>query len=140
MDEDAFQGMSREQIVDEYVRYNGVLFVRLKQGQNIQNIVHQYNGSAAVAGDYELLNLQLKLINDISGVNSAMQGQTPSSNTPSSLYAQQVQNSSMNVKGLLDSFRNFQKKRDNKVMKTIQQFYTSARYIDLCRIGLFERK
>ena len=123
--------MSREQIVDEYVRYNGVLFVRLKQGQNIQNIVHQYNGSAAVAGDYELLNLQLKLINDISGVNSAMQGQTPSSNTPSSLYAQQVQNSSMNVKGLLDSFRNFQKKRDNKVMKTIQQFYTSARYIDL---------
>ena len=118
-------------IVDEYVRYNGVLFVRLKQGQNIQNIVHQYNGSAAVAGDYELLNLQLKLINDISGVNSAMQGQTPSSNTPSSLYAQQVQNSSMNVKGLLDSFRNFQKKRDNKVMKTIQQFYTSARYIDL---------
>ena len=131
VDEDAFQGMSREQIVDEYVRYNGVLFVRLKQGQNIQNIVHQYNGSAAVAGDYELLNLQLKLINDISGVNSAMQGQTPSSNTPSSLYAQQVQNSSMNVKGLLDSFRNFQKKRDNKVMKTIQQFYTSARYIDL---------
>ena len=120
VDEDAFQGMSREQIVDEYVRYNGVLFVRLKQGQNIQNIVHQYNGSAAVAGDYELLNLQLKLINDISGVNSAMQGQTPSSN-----------NSSMNVKGLLDSFRNFQKKRDNKVMKTIQQFYTSARYIDL---------
>ena len=98
VDEDAFQGMSREQIVDEYVRYNGVLFVRLKQGQNIQNIVHQYNGSAAVAGDYELLNLQLKLINDISGVNSAMQGQTPSS---------------------------------NKVMKTIQQFYTSARYIDL---------
>jgi len=40
VDEDAFQGMSREQIVDEYVRYNGVLFVRLKQGQNIQNIVH----------------------------------------------------------------------------------------------------
>ena len=26
VDEDAFQGMSREQIVDEYVRYNGVLF------------------------------------------------------------------------------------------------------------------
>ena len=131
VDEDAFQGMSREKIVDEYVRYNGVLFVRLKPGQNIQNIVHQYNGAAAVSGDFELLNLQLKLINDISGVNSAMQGQTPSSNTPSSLYAQQVQNSSLNIKGLLDSFRNFQKKRDNKVMKTIQQYYTSARYIDL---------
>lgn len=131
VDEDAFQGMSKEQVVDEYVRYNGVLFVRLKPGQNIQNIVHQYNGSAAVAGDFELLNLQLKLINDISGVNTAMQGQSAPSGTPSSLYAQQVQNSSMNIKGLLESFRNFRKKRDNKVMKTIQQYYTSARYIDL---------
>ena len=43
VDEDAFQGMSREQIVDEYVRYNGVLFVRLKQGQNI-HIIHIENG------------------------------------------------------------------------------------------------
>ena len=131
VDEDAFKGMSREQIVDEYVRYNGVLFVRLKPGQNVQNIVHQYNGSAAVTGDYELLNLQLKLINDISGVNSAMQGQKPTSNTPSSLYAQQVQNASLNIKGLLDSFRNFQRKRDTKVLKTIQQYYTSAKNLDL---------
>lgn len=131
VDEDAFHGMSREQIVEEYVRYNGVLFVRLKQGQNIQNVVHQYNGSAAVAGDFELLNLQLKLINDISGVNSAMQGQAPGSGTPSSLYAQQVQNSSLNIRGLLDSFKNFQKNRDYKLMQTIQQYYNSARYIDL---------
>ena len=113
-------------------------FVRLKQGQNIQNIVHQYNGSAAVAGDYELLNLQLKLINDISGVNSAMQGQTPSSNTPSSLYAQQVQNSSMNVKGLLDSFRNFQRSEtiSNEDDSAILYFCSIYRP---CRIGLFER-
>lgn len=131
VNEDAFAGMSREQILDEYVRYNGVLFVRLKPGQNVQNVVQQYNGSAAVAGDFELLNLQLKLINDISGVNSAMQGKAPQSGTPSSLYAQQVQNSSLNLKGLLSSFGNFIRKRDNKVMKTIQQYYTSARYIDL---------
>lgn len=131
VDEDAFKGMRKEDIVDEYVRYNGVLFVRLKQGQNIDNIIKQHNGAASVAGDYELLNLQLKLINDISGVNSAMQGKAPASGTPSSLYAQQVQNSSLNIKGLLDSFRNFQRNRDNKMMKTIQQYYTSARYIDL---------
>lgn len=131
VDEDAFKGMRKEDIVDEYVRYNGVLFVRLKQGQNIDNIIKQHNGAASVTGDYELLNLQLKLINDISGVNSAMQGKAPAAGTPSSLYAQQVQNSSLNLKGLLDSFRNFQRNRDNKMMKTIQQYYNSARYIDL---------
>ena len=65
----------------------------LFRSHNLSNVVQQYNGQAAVAGDYELLNLQLKLINDISGVNSAMQGKQPSAGTAASLYAQQVQNS-----------------------------------------------
>ena len=51
VDETAFDSMSRDEIIDEYVRYNGVLFANLKPGQNIANVVHQYNGQAAVAGD-----------------------------------------------------------------------------------------
>ncbi len=131
VDDDAFESMSREEVIDEYVRYNGVLFVKLKPGQSIDGVVRQYNSGAAVAGDFELLNLQLRLINEISGVNSAMQGQAPRAGTPASLYAQQVQNSSLNLKGLFDSFRNFRRRRDVKLMKTIQQYYTDMRYIDL---------
>ena len=131
VDDDAFESMSREEVIDEYVRYNGVLFVKLKPGQSIDGVVRQYNSGAAVAGDFELLNLQLRLINEISGVNSAMQGQTPRSGTPASLYAQQVQNSSLNMKGLFDSFRTFRRRRDAKLMKTLQQYYTESRYIDL---------
>lgn len=85
VDDDAFESMSREEVIDEYVRYNGVLFVKLKPGQSIDGVVRQYNSGAAVAGDFELLNLQLRLINEISGVNSAMQGQSPRSGTPASL-------------------------------------------------------
>ena len=131
VDDDAFESMSREEVIDEYVRYNGVLFVKLKPGQSIDGVVRQYNSGAAVAGDFELLNLQLRLINEISGVNSAMQGQSPRSGTPASLYAQQVQNSSLNLKGLFDGFRTFRRRRDSKVMKTLQQYYTESRYIDL---------
>ena len=131
VDDDAFESMSREEVIDEYVRYNGVLFVKLKPGQSIDGVVRQYNSSAAVAGDFELLNLQLRLINEISGVNSAMQGQSPRSGTPASLYAQQVQNSSLNLKGLFDGFRTFRRRRDAKVMKTLQQYYNENRYIDL---------
>ena len=131
VDDDAFESMSREEVVDEYVRYNGVLFVKLKPGQSIDGVVRQYNSGAAVAGDFELLNLQLRLINEISGVNSAMQGQSPRSGTPASLYAQQVQNSSLNLKGLFDGFRTFRRRRDAKVMKTLQQYYNENRYIDL---------
>ncbi|MBR2318489.1 MAG: hypothetical protein IKA52_02305 [Bacteroidaceae bacterium] len=131
VDDDAFESMSREDVIDEYVRYNGVLFVKLKPGQSIDGVVRQYNSGASVAGDFELLNLQLRLINEISGVNSAMQGQAPRAGTPASLYAQQIQNSSLNLKGLFDSFRTFRRRRDTKVMKTIQQFYTEQRYIDM---------
>ena len=131
VDDDAFESMSREEVIDEYVRYNGVLFVKLKPGQSIDGVVRQYNSGAAVAGDFELLTLQLRLINEISGVNSAMQGQSPHSGTPASLYAQQVHNSSLNLKGLFDGFRTFRRRRDAKVMKTLQQYYTEARYIDL---------
>lgn len=131
VDEDAFDSMSRDEIVDEYVRYNGVLFVKPKQGVRVQDVIHQFNGAASSAGDYELLNLQLKLINEISGVNSAMQGQAPHSGTPSSLYAQQVQNSSLNLKDLFAATSAFRKRRDVKVMKMIQQFYTDMKYLDL---------
>lgn len=131
VDDDAFESMTREEIVDEYVRYNGVLFVKLKPGQSIDGVVRQYNSGAAIAGDFELLNLQLRLINEISGVNSAMQGQAPKAGTPAMLYAQQVQNSSLNLKGLLDGFRTYRRRRDTKLMKTIQQFYSEERYIEM---------
>ena len=131
VDETAFESMTREEIVDEYVRWNGVLFVKPKNGVNVRDVVHQINGGASTAGDYELLNLQLRLINEISGVNSAMQGQAPHSGTPSSLYAQQVQNSSLNLKGLFGSLTAFRRRRDTKVMQTIQQYYNEPKYLDL---------
>ena len=117
--------------MDEYVRTNGVVYVRLKPGQRVNDVIQQYSGTTAVSGDFELLNLQLKLINDIAGVNSAMQGQVPKSGTPSALYAQQAQNASINIKGLMDSMKNFLRKRDTLIMKTTQQYYTSRKYIDL---------
>lgn len=131
LDEDAFLDMSRKEIVDEYVRYNGVLFAKPKPGVNVKDAIAQINGHASVAGEFDLLNLQLKLINEISGVNSAMQGQAPSSGTPASLYAQQVQNSSLNLKGLFDSFKTFRKRRDTKIMKTIQQYYKEPKFVGL---------
>lgn len=131
VDETAFESMTREEIVDEYVRWNGVLFVKPKNGVNVRDVVHQINGGASTAGDYELLNLQLRLINEISGVNSAMQGQAPNSGTPAALYAQQVQNSSLNLKGLFGSLTAFRRRRDTKVMQTIQQYYNEPKYLDL---------
>lgn len=131
VNEEAFDSMDREEIVEEYVRYNGVMFVKPKAGVNVRDVVFQMNGNASVAGDYELLNLQLKLINEISGVNTAMQGHNAPSGTPSSLYAQQAQNSSLNLKGLFGALTAFRRRRDTKLMQMIQQFYNDRVYLDI---------
>ena len=138
VDESAFESMTREEIVDEYVRYNGVMFVKPKQGVNVRDVIHQFNGAASTAGDYELLNLQLKLINEISGVNSAMQGHAATSGTPASLYAQQVQNSSLNLKSLFGRMNSFRKNRDMKIMQMIQQFYTEAKNVEIAGMDYSE--
>ena len=132
VDETAFAGMSRDEIVDNFVRYNGVLYATLKNGQRIDDVIKQYNANASVAGDYELLNLHLRLINEISGVSGAMQGQAPTAGTAASLYDQQVQNSSLNLRGTLDGFKEFLRRRDYKIIQLQQQYY---HYLDFIRIA-----
>lgn len=132
VDETAFGGMSRDEIVDNFVRYNGVLYATLKNGQRIDDVIKQYNANASVAGDYELLNLHLRLINEISGVSGAMQGQTPNAGTAAALYDQQVQNSSLNLRGTIDGYKEFLRRRDYKIVSVQQQYY---HYMDFLRIA-----
>jgi hypothetical protein len=70
----------------------------------------------------------MRLLEDISGVHSAMQGKSVSAGTPSSLYAQQVQYSATNLLDIFESFKTFREERDTKILKTIQQFYSDNRY------------
>ena len=84
--------------------------------------------NATQVGAYEMLSLQMRLFEDISGVHGAMQGKMAPSGTPASLYSQQIQYSSTNLLDLFESFKTFREDRDIKIMKTIQQFYTDSRY------------
>ena len=89
----------------------------------------QVSASSVGMGDYEMLQVQLKLLEDISGVHGAMQGVTPRSGTPASLYAQETQNSVNSLTDVLESFKDFLLVRDMKLMKVIQQYYTERRYV-----------
>lgn len=73
----------------------------------------------------------MRLFEDISGVHGAIQGKAAQSGTPASLYAQQIQYSSTNLLDLFESFKTFREDRDIKIMKTIQQFYSDNRYLNL---------
>lgn len=118
-------GMTLDDIASEWTRYNGVILFRPKPGAVMPQ---QISVNATNVGAYELLSLQMRLLEDISGVHSAMQGKPVKSGTPSSLYAQQVQYSSTNLLDIFEAFKTFREDRDNKILKTIQQFYTEQRY------------
>ncbi len=121
-------GMTIEDIADEWTKYNGIILFRPRPGSPMPQ---QIAVNATQVGAYEMLSLQMRLFEDISGVHGAMQGKAAASGTPASLYSQQVQYSSTNLLDLFESFKTFREERDIKVMKTIQQFYTNARYLAL---------
>lgn len=122
------EGTTMEEIADQWVKYNGVIVYKPKPGVTPPQ---QISVNATNIGAYELLNLQMQLMSEISGVHSALRGADPKANTPSSLYAQQSQNSATNLIDLLEAFRSFREERDTKIMKTQQQYYSSPHYINV---------
>ena len=121
-------GMSIEDVAEQWTRYNGIILFKPKPGGVLPQ---QISTNATNVGAYELLNLQLRLIEDISGIHGAMQGKVATTVTSGVLYAQQTQNSSLNLIDLFESFKSFREERDTKVMKTVQQFYREARYLNI---------
>jgi hypothetical protein len=117
--------VSPEEFAAEYRKFNGVLFYVSKPGVERP---HQLAANSTNVGVQEMLSLQLKLINDISGIQGAMQGQQPHSGTPASMYALQSQNSSINVLDKMKHFDSFIQKRNFKTLKLMKQFYTEPRY------------
>ncbi len=81
----------------------------------------------------------MQLLDNISGVHGAMQGQAPSAGTPADLYSQQVQNAGINLIDIFESFKSFRERRDTKLLKTIQQYYDRQRYIDIAGDKIDER-
>jgi hypothetical protein len=121
-------GYTIKDIADEWAVFNGVIVYKGKAGVPIpQQIV----SNSAQLGLTDMLSIQLKLLEDISGVQGALQGKAPAAGTPASLYMQQVQNSATSLTELFEAYRELREERDAKNMKLIQQFYTEPRYINI---------
>jgi hypothetical protein len=118
--------MDIEDYADEWSRYNGVIKYRAKDGvkQPEQVVARNFN-----VGQFDMINLQMKMMNDIGGVHDAMQGKSLGTGTPSSLYQQAVQNSQTNILDYIESFAWLLMKRDYKMVQIIKQFYTDPMYI-----------
>lgn len=122
--------MDLSDYVEGWSKYNSVIKYKIDP-KNPAALPQQVVAKSTNIGAHELLNLQLKLIMDISGVSSAVQGHDAKSGTPSSLYAQQAQNSMINSRDLFDKFIDYRCQRDKKAMSVIRQYYKEARIVNV---------
>lgn len=128
VDKDSLAGQNIEDIAEDYRQVGGVIALKLKDGQKAP---FELGKNMANLGITDMLQLMFKLNQDISGVHPSMQGQQAPSGTSGKLYAQEAQNASINTKEFMESFATFRRIRNEKVLKTIQQFYNAPRYISI---------
>ena len=130
--EESIGSMDINEIADEWSRFNGVIAIKTKNGVPLPQ---QIANNATNIGISELLNLQLKFFEDISGVNGALQGKPGYSSTSGALYAQQTQNATTSLLDLLDSFSNFVVEAAYKDVKNMQQYYDTKRVFNIAGRG-----
>jgi hypothetical protein len=125
--EDIFPAnMTKEDFADAWVRHVGVIYYTPKPHGVIPQ---QISANSTNIGIHEVIQMQLQWAQDISGVHSAIQGKEPSAGTAASLYAQEAANATLNNLDFITSYFNFLQKRDFKVVKLMQQYYTSPRIV-----------
>lgn len=68
-------------------------------------------------GAYELLSMQMRLIEEISGVTSVLRGQGSGGNSGVKLYEMQVENADVSLADIYETFASFRRQRDEKARR-----------------------
>lgn len=121
-------GVSMEDIAESWAEFNGIIVYKPSQSRQIPQ---QVANNSTNIGITELLNLQLKFFEDISGVNGALQGKPGFSGQSAAMYNQQVQNSTMALLDMLECFSQFTIDGAYKDVKNMQQFYDTKRVFNI---------
>lgn len=117
-------GTDPADFADVWSRFNGVLIYKPSMSGNVPQ---QVASNSTNVGITELLNLQLKFFEDISGVHGALEGKLSNSAMSAELYGQQTQNATASLHDLLGTFAEFMRDAAYKDVSNMQQFYGSDR-------------
>ena len=128
VDSNSMRGQSLEDIAESYKEIGGVIALDLKRGEGQPPV--ELKGAIGNMGISEMIQIYIRMLQDVSGVNPAMQGQQAQSGTSGKLYDAQINQSTLNSKDIMDTFTGlFRRNRNMKLLKTIQQYYEEPRMI-----------
>lgn len=123
---DCLGGCSVEDFADAWTEFNGVIVYEPSKSGNVPTQVAQNSTNIGIG---DLLNVQLKFFEDISGVNGALQGKPGYSGESAAHFNAQAQNATMSLLDLLECFSSFVVEASYKDVKNIQQFYDEKKLI-----------
>lgn len=86
-----------------------------------------FTHSAMNIGHTDMLQLQMNMIHEVSGVHDAIQGKTPTSGTSAARYAMESQNATTTIFPLVKKFNGFEERVATKKCITMQQYYSEGR-------------
>lgn len=121
--------MSIDDIADEWARFNGVIMIKARKPG--VPLPQQIANNSTNIGITDLLNIQLKFFEDISGVTGALQGKPGFSGESAAHFNQQTQNATMSLLDLLESYSDFEIDGAFKDVKNMQQFYDTKRVFNI---------
>ena len=87
------------------------------------------NTIAAAFTPLNVVNMWMKISENVSGVYGALQGAQPTAGTPAQMYAQQSQNSAVSLNGIYESMQTFRTDTCKMMVQLMQQFYNEKRWI-----------
>lgn len=126
--EDCLGDTSPEEFAETWVKFNGVLVYKPSATGKEP---HQVVSNSTNVGSKDMLSMQLRFFEEISGVNGALQGKPGYSGMSAALYNQQTQNAATSLSDIIESYSEFCQDAAYKDVKNIQQFYDRKHIVNI---------
>ena len=106
------ESTSWEQIASQWAKSDSVIPYNPSPGNPAPQQIAANNTNI---GAFELLSLEMKLFEEVSGVGNALMGKTSSGSTGSALYESQIKNAVIALADIFETFNHFRATRDKKI-------------------------
>lgn len=107
------ESTSWEQIASQWAKSDGIIPYNPSSGMPGPQQIAANNTNI---GAFELLQLEMKLFEDVSGVSNALMGKNVSATTGSALYESQIKNATIALADIFETFNHFRKERDKIIL------------------------
>ncbi|MDE6504209.1 MAG: hypothetical protein K2K78_07085, partial [Muribaculaceae bacterium] len=107
------EGMELTHVAKAWSATDGIIPYKFRPGDEPPR---QLNPSVGDIGAKDLLKLEMQMFRDVSGVDEVLLGQDPGGGAGAERYAALVENATIAIRDLMDTFLSFLRSRDRRLM------------------------